>query len=221
MSGWVAGAVVVGTVGGALISSNAARGAAQTQANAASESNRLAYEQYQQQREDQAPWRKAGEVALGQLGDLTKNGGDLNRRFTMADFIKDPGYDFRMSEGAKAIERSAAARGGVLGGGTLKALSRYNQDFASQEYNNSFSRWNQENNQQFGRLSSIAGLGSQANAANQQAGQNYTNTFSNNLMGAANASGAAQIGAANAISNSLNTGVNAFTYGWTNRNNTP
>lgn len=217
MSGWVAGAVVVGTIGSALISSNAASSAARGQTAAANASNALATSQFAQTRADQEPWRLAGATALGQLGSLTAAGGDLNRRFTMADFIKDPGYDFRMSEGAKAIERSAAARGGVLGGGTLKALSRYNQDFASQEYNNSFSRWNQENNQQFGRLSSIAGLGQQANAANQQASQNYTNTFSNNLMGAANASGAAQIASANAISNSLNTGVNAWTYGWTNR----
>jgi len=221
MSGWVAGAVVVGTVASGMIQSNAARSAANTQASAANAANQTASDQYNQTRADQEPWRQAGITALGQLGDLTKDGGDLNRKFTMADFIKDPGYEFRMSEGAKAIERSAAARGGVLGGGTLKALSRYNQDFASQEYNNSYSRWNQENNQQFGRLSSIAGLGAGANAANQQASQNYTNTFSNNTMGAANASAAAQIGSANAMSNSLNTGVNAFTYGWTNRNNTP
>ncbi len=217
MSGWVAGAVVVGTVASGLIQSNAAKSAAQTQANAAAQSNQVSADQYAQTRADQEPWRQAGITALGQLGDLTKDGGDLNRKFTMADFIKDPGYEFRMSEGAKTIERSAAARGGVLGGGTLKALSRYNQDFASQEYNNSYSRWNQENNQQFGRLSSIAGLGSQANAANQQASQNYTNTFSNNTMGAANASAAAQIGSANALSNSLNTGVNAWAYGYTNR----
>jgi hypothetical protein len=221
MSGWVAGAVVVGSIASGVIQSGAAKSAANTQANAANAANATASSEYQQTRADQEPWRQAGMTALGQLGTLTADGGDLNRKFTMADFIKDPGYAFRMSEGAKAIERSAAARGGVLGGGTLKALSRYNQDFASQEYNNSYSRWNQENNQQFGRLSSIAGLGSQANAANQQASQNYTNTFSNNTMGAANASGAAQIGAANAMSNSLNTGVNAFTYGWTNRNNTP
>lgn len=217
MSGWVAGAVVVGTVASGLIQANAAKSAAKTQANAANAANAIGSAEYQQTRADQEPWRQAGMTALGQLGDLTKSGGELNRKFTMADFIKDPGYDFRMSEGAKAIERSAAARGGVLGGGTLKALTRYNQDFASQEYNNSFSRWNTENNQQFGRLSSIAGLGPQANAANQQASQNYVNTFSNNTMGAANASAAAQIGSANALSNSLNTGVNAWTYGYTNR----
>ena len=208
-SAWLVGGAVLG---GAIISSNAASSAARGQTAAANASNAVATSQFEQTRADQEPWRLAGQVALGQLGSLTANGGDLNRKFTMADFIKDPGYAFRMSEGAKAIERSAAARGGVLGGGTLKALSRYNQDFASQEYNNSFSRWNQENNQQFGRLSSIAGLGQQANAANQQASQNYTNTYSNNLMGAANASGAAQIASANQISNSLNTGVNAWTY---------
>jgi hypothetical protein len=221
MSGWVAGAVVVGTVASGLIQSNAARGAASTQANAANQANQLANDQYQQQREDNAPWRQAGMTALGQLGDLTKDGGELNRKFTLADFIKDPGYDFRMSEGAKAIERSAAARGGVLGGGTLKALSRYNQDYASNEYQGAYSRWNNDNTNQFNRLASLANVGQTANAANQQASQNFTNTSNSNTMGAANASAAAQIGSANAMSNSLNSGVNAFTYGWTNRNNTP
>lgn len=216
MSGWVAGSVVVGTVGGALISSNAAKKASKSQASAAKKATQISHDEYLQTREDNAPWRAAGEQALRQLGDLTKEGGDLTRRFTINDFIKDPGYDFRMSEGAKAIERSAAARGGVLGGATLKALTQYNQDFASNEFNNAYYRWNADNTNIYNRLAGIAGVGQQANAANQQAGQVYAMNASNNLMGAANASGAAQIAAANQISNALNTGVNAFTYYKTN-----
>ena len=49
----------------------------------------------------------------------------------MSDFTRDPGYQFRQQEGQRGVENSAAARGGILSGGALKAISRYNQDFAS------------------------------------------------------------------------------------------
>ncbi len=52
----------------------------------------------------------------------------------------DPGYKARMALGQEAIEGSAAARGGILSGGTLKALDRYAQDYASNEYGNVFNR---------------------------------------------------------------------------------
>ena len=218
MSGWVAGAVVVGAVGGALISSNAAKQAAKTQASAANNVVSESGREYDQTREDNAPWRAAGQTALGQLSDLTQTGGDLNRNFTMNDFMNnDAGYDFRMQQGQQAIERSAAARGGVLGGGTLKALANYGQDYASNEYQNAFSRWNTQNNQQFNRLAGIAGVGQTANQMDQQAGQNSLAVSSNAQMGAANASAAAGIAGANQISNAMNTGINAWTYYQTNK----
>lgn len=63
--------------------------------------------------------------------------------FTMEKFQQDPGYAFRMSEGLKALDRTAAARGGLISGSALKAASRYGQDMASQEYQNAFNRYNQ------------------------------------------------------------------------------
>ena len=53
-----------------------------------------------------------------------------------SDFQQDPDYQFRLSEGLRAINQSAAARGGRAGGDTLKALSDYAQNTASQEYGN-------------------------------------------------------------------------------------
>lgn len=212
MSGWVAGAVAVGTIGGALISGGAAKSAANTQAGAASAANAEAAREYDLTRSDNAPWRAAGEKALGQLGTLTADGGDLNRKFTMSDFLQDPSYNFRMSEGQKALERSAAARGGVLGGGTLKALAKYGQDYASTEYGRSFDRWNTQNNEQFNRLAGLAGVGQTANAADAAAGQAYSQQFGQNTMGAANASAAATISGANSLNNAINNGVNAWTY---------
>lgn len=61
--------------------------------------------------------------------------------FTMSDFQEDPGYGFRLKEGLKAVDSQAAARGGLISGGALKASQRYGQDMASQEYQNAFNRY--------------------------------------------------------------------------------
>ena len=63
MSWWVAGSVVVGSV----LTSNAAKSAADTQAGAARDAAQLQNEQFKQTREDQMPWLKAGERALTKL----------------------------------------------------------------------------------------------------------------------------------------------------------
>jgi hypothetical protein len=98
-----------------------------------------------------------------------------------------PGYQFRMNEGIKQLERSAASRGTLLTGGTLKGLQRYAQDYASGEYNN-------RNNQLFG----WAGLG--MNAAGAQAGQNsqYATTAGDLMTQQGNAQAAGTVGGANA-----------------------
>jgi hypothetical protein len=180
------------------MSSNAAKSAAEQQAAAAREANALQERMYNQTREDQSPWREAGSRALGDLSNP-----DFQRDFGMTDFQNDPGYQFRMQEGQKALERSAAARGGLQSGGTLKALSRYGQDFASNEYGNAYNRFNADRDRRFNRLSSIAGIGQTANSQLGQAGQNYAGQVGNNMMGAANAQGAAGMASANAWNNTL------------------
>jgi len=63
------------------------------------------------------------------------------RNFSAADFQTDPGYAFRLSEGMKALDRTAASRGGLLSGATLKGAQRYGSDLASQEYGNAYNRF--------------------------------------------------------------------------------
>lgn len=60
------------------------------------------------------------------------------------DVLKDPGFQFRMDQGRKALEASAAGKGVLRSGGTLKDLLSYGQNFASQEYGNVFNRALQE-----------------------------------------------------------------------------
>lgn len=57
------------------------------------------------------------------------------------DFFNEEGYQFRLGEGKKAIDNTAAARGGLVSGATLKALSDYNSGLASEEYGNAFNRF--------------------------------------------------------------------------------
>lgn len=195
----IGGAIAgVGSIAGAAIGSNAANKAAKRQESAAKQANRLQKEMFDIQRADQQPWRQAGIGALSQLGNQ-----DFQRDFTMNDFQKDPGYQFRLDEGLKAIQRSAAARGGLQSGGTLKSIGRYGQDYASNEYQNAYNRFNADRDRRFNRLSSLAGLGQTANSQVAQAGQNYANQFGNNTMGAANAAGAAGIASANQWGNAL------------------
>lgn len=60
--------------------------------------------------------------------------------FDTADLYKDPGYNFRLNESLKAIERRAAAGGYLQSGATMKALGRYAGDYASNEYANAYAR---------------------------------------------------------------------------------
>jgi hypothetical protein len=63
----------------------------------------------------------------------------------------DPGYQWRMDQGRKALEASAAARGGLFSGATGKALVDYGQGLASQEYDKAYGRALGENQLAFGR----------------------------------------------------------------------
>ena len=103
-----------------------------------------------------------------------------------------PGYQFRLGEGLKALERSAAARGTLLTGGTLKGLQRYAQDVASTEYGN-----------RVGQLQNLASLG--YGAAGQQAnlGAAQAGSMADLITGGGNAAAAGTIGAGNAVQQGL------------------
>ncbi len=83
--------------------------------------------------ESLAPWRTAGTDALGRLTEKITAG--------PGEFTTSPGYEFRLAEGQKAIERSAAARGSALSGATMKAATEYGQNFATADYDNFLRRY--------------------------------------------------------------------------------
>lgn len=171
---------------------DAADAAIGAQTNATNQANATQRYIFDTQRKDLEPWRESGLKAMGQM-----EGQDFQRDFGMSDFQKDPGYDFRMQEGMKAINAGAAARGMGNSGATMKALAQHGQNFASNEYSNAYNRFNADRGNRFSRLSTLAGMGQGANSQLGQAGQNYGNQVSANQIGLGNSIAAANINKSN------------------------
>ena len=199
MTFWVAGAVV----GSSLIGANAAGKASSTQADAANRAADLQYQQWKEGTALQEPWRQAG---MGALNKLTA-AADY-KPFGMDQFQADPGYAFRLSEGQKALERSAAARGGLISGGALKAATRYGQDMGSQEYQNAFNRYGVERERLLNPLQSLAGVGQTTAQQMSASGQQMASNVGEAYQGAANARASGYVGGANALTSGLGTYLN-------------
>jgi len=163
----------------------------------------------------------------------------LMRNFGAADFQTDPGYSFRLSEGLKAIDRQAAARGGLISGAGLKAAGRFGGDLASQEYGNAFNRFQTNRASQaglftdaynrdrtsrmdeYGRLSDFTtrGANAAANTGTSQAayGSNAANLISQGaqamgqgVLGAGQAAAAGQMGAGNTYNNAIQAALQGY-----------
>ncbi|MEI6128543.1 MAG: hypothetical protein WCR59_00565 [Planctomycetota bacterium] len=251
-----------GSVASAVIGSKAAKNASNAQVNASKYAAQLQQQQFDKQLDLQrsqfdrtaaineqqfnkqlelnAPFREAGLSAQNRLMQLYGLGpntsgadyGSAMRDFSAADFQVDPGYAFRQQQGEQGMERSAAARGGLLSGGAIKDAQRFNQGLASAEFGDAYNRFQTNRANRINPLQSLMGSGQSAtgqltnvsqnyanNAAN--AGQNYANNATNAsqnyainagnaAMGAGNARASGYMGQANAISDALGQGINNF-----------
>ena len=199
--------------GGALLGGSASRSAASTQADAASRASDAQLQAFREQAALQEPFRQAGVRALPQL-EAQRN--MMPGAFTgRVDLGQDPGYAFRLSEGQKALERSAAARGGLISGGAMKAAQRFGQDLGSQEYQNAYNRaltgYNAEVAREatgYNRLAALAGIGQTATGQIGAAGQNAAANMGNLMTSGAAATAAGQVGQANALTGGLSTYLN-------------
>lgn len=181
-------------LGSAALGAASSRRAAKSQENAAGQAADLQREQFERQLELQAPFREAGVRALNKLEAASEY-----TPFGMEQFQADPGYGFRFQQGQKALERSAAARGGLISGNTGGALQQFGQGLASQEYQNAFNRYQAERQARLGPLQSLAGVGQTSINALGQAGQNYATGMGEALGAGAQARASGYMGAANAI----------------------
>jgi hypothetical protein len=183
-----------------LFSASQNRSAASQASDAATQgaerSQALQYQMFQEQKALQEPFRQAGVNALAKMQEQYSG---MPAAFTgQVNLGQDPGYAFRLSEGQKALDRSAAARGGLISGGAMKAAQRFGQDMGSQEYQNAYNRaltgYNANVSREatgYNRLASMAGVGqTSANTLTGAAGtygSNVGNAMANQGINAGNA----------------------------------
>ena len=195
---------------------SAAKKASKAQTRAAETAAAQQERMFERQIELQAPFREAGLTAQQQIMQLLGIGGDQNapgygsmaKPFGMDQFQQDPGYAFRQSEGMKALERSAAARGNLMSGSTLKGIQRFGQDLASQEYQNAFNRYQVERAARLNPLQSLMGSGqSSANVLTGAAG-NLGQGLAQSELAAGQARASGYVGAANALNQAIGGATN-------------
>lgn len=220
---WGAAIAVAGSLAAGAISASAAGDAADQISNA-DKAAITAVTGTQQKNVDtitanEQPYRDLGTQAVGSLATGEAPGGQFTKNFTLADLTTDPGYQFDLQQGNQAVQRSAAAQGTLNSGGTLKSIANYTTGLASNELTNAYNRYTTDQNNQFNRLNSLAGLGQNATTAVNQADTNQANVVSNAQYGGTIAAGQAQaagtIGAANAIGGSITSATSEFAPGGT------
>jgi hypothetical protein len=206
--------IVSGIVGG--ISANSA---AKTQSRAARAAQRQVEGYYNKATGYQQPYYDTGTRNMQTLDQQVAAGTyNMPTQDFQYNFQEDPGYQFRLQQGTNAVQNSAAAKGSGLSGATLKALQRYGQGFASNEYNTGYNRAYQnfsdaynrqatEQNARYGRQAGMANIGVNASNMLSNLATNAGSQVADIMGQGANARAAGQMGVGNAIQS----GIGGFT----------
>lgn len=117
----------------------------------------------------------------------------------MSRFFASPDFQYRLDQTSKAVDRTAAARGGVLSGNTITAAQDQAGNLASGEFNNYFSR-----------LMQVAGIGQGATAQGGAAVNNYVQGAGQAITQQGDARASGIIGAANSITGGINNGLQGY-----------
>lgn len=197
---------IIGGVAGAVIPSLFGRSAERRQQDATNAALAEQRRQFDTLREDQAPWRQAGEAALVPLSQLA-NQGPMTAEQIME---MDPGYQFGLDEGMRTLQNSQAARGGLFSGQAMRDLTRFGTDYATTRFNDAFNRTQTDMTNRFNRLGSLAGIGQTATNNVGTAGQGFANQFGNLVTGMGNASAANRLAQGNIWGNAINQGFSAW-----------
>ena len=199
MSGWVAGA----TVAAAGIGAYSSRQASKAQQQAQREGDAAQERMFNRQVELQEPFRQVGVNALPELVEASRY-----TPFGMEQFEASPGYGFRLKEGLRALENSAAARGGLLSGNAMRGITRYGQGLASDEFDRAFNRYQAERAARLNPLQSLAGMAqSSANTLTGAAGQ-YGQNMAQGAAAMGNIRASQYANTANALTGGLSNYMN-------------
>jgi len=201
---WVTVAVVGGgaTLAAGYMGAKAAKEAAATSAAGmryAADTNR---EMFNITNENLRPYREQGQVSLK---DLVARMPELTRSYTAEDFNQgiDPGYQFRLAQGQKALENQYNRGGGLVSGNVMQGMQDYTQGQASQEFGAAFGRNTTNQTNIFNRLKGIADMGLSATGTTANAATSAGQTIGSAQIGAANAEAAGITGQAKAYGNTL------------------
>ena len=209
---------------------NAANQATETQAQEAQNALNFQEQEWNTQQGQEAPFLATGDQATKELKGLTSTPGQgllagYGQTFqapTLQQAEQTPGYQFQLQTGANAIDENAAATGNLMSGNTGTALEQFGQGLANTDYNNIYNQALQtydtnlntfELNQgnEYNRLAGESGagqtavgqLGSEGQAAAQNAGNISLTTGAQQgqyIQNAAAATASGYTGATNAAS---------------------
>ena len=228
----IGGLGAAGSLFGGLFGASASGQASQEYQQALQQAEKYLQGQLGQGEQNYAPFLSAGQGAAGQLSSLLGTPGQglltpWSQQFTAptaAQAAATPGYQFQLQQGENAMQNSAAGQGSLLSGRTLAGLNNYAQGAASTNYQNTFQNQLQQynsayqtflNNQQnqYGMLSGLAGQGLQAAGGEGQLISGIGGDIAS-LMGQKGAAAAqGTIGQANAYGSILPGMSNALTSG--------
>jgi hypothetical protein len=224
---WTAAAIG----GSAVLGAGSSLASGGKAASGAKQSADMQKQMYLQTRSDLSPFTAAGASVLPQLTNLATSGptgGGPNYvdqastlvppTMTQAELEKTPGYQWNLSQGLKAAQSAAAARGLGVSGASLKGAATYATGLADSTYQNQFANAQQRFSDylnlntaqqgnllnQYNRLSGVATLGANAGAQVGSQGATLANQAGSALQAAGNAQAAGTMGAANAVTNGLN-----------------
>lgn len=166
---------------------------------------------------------KLNELAKARAEQMraTSGYGSLLDKFSAKDLARDvvynTGLQFGLDEGNKAIERRASAFGNYDSGATLKALTRYANDYGTTKAEGAYARFMNDKNFTLGALSGGVTTGQNAVNTDAQTGANIAQAVAGAQMGAGNARAAGIVGGANAWGNALGNVGNIYNQYQTNQ----
>jgi len=218
MSGWVAGAVVVGSVASSYMQSQAASKAADQYGRQAERG--LAYNQamFDTINAQNAPYRATGErgaTLYNQLADT----GYLTAQPSMDDLTRlMPNYRFGLDQGMGQLNSQLNAAGGAVSGNAIQGAQQFAQGYAGNALTDAFNQYQANRTNVVSNVNALTGVGQQANATTATAASGATANASNLLSSIGNAQAAGTMGAANAYASGLNNISNyAMLYGMRSR----
>ena len=150
---------------------------------------------------------------MNRLGLGTDTGNEnynsLLKNFTGEDLASTPGYQFGMDQGMQALNRQAAAKGGLLSGAALKGAERFGQDYAGTKFQEGYNRDLTDKNRIATFLGNAGTMGINAINTGNDMRSSVAKDRANNALGVGNAYAAQHTAQGSIWDGVLNQGVQA------------